>query len=200
MEIEIDLKLNEENLQEINSNLKSHMEGKYFNVFSKIFKFTSKINIIVPSDFKSTKNQSSIRCAIGARQGELFFLNQGFIFVPKPLQNVYYKDILKVKFHRMNDNMTNRNIDIEVITKIGDKISFSGIEKNEAQLIINFLTQKKVAIELVQEENEVNEEEYEDDLEENSVENDSNNKYRGKFIQDDKDSEDDEDFDPTKVN
>lgn len=43
------------------------MEGKYFEVFSKLFKSVTNINITVPGEFRNTKNTHAIKCSIGAK-------------------------------------------------------------------------------------------------------------------------------------
>lgn len=117
MEIEIELNPKEEVLQKINPNLQQKMEGKYYEVFSQLFRFISKVNIVVPGDFKTQHGRNSVKCSIKAKQGDLFFLNNSLIFVPKPVLHIAYKDISTAEFHRMDDSMMNRNFDFEVITK-----------------------------------------------------------------------------------
>lgn len=75
MSIEIDLKPKESILKEISSKLEKKMEGQYYDVFSKLFKFISNINITVPGDFKNSKGHNSVKCSIKAKQGDLFLLN-----------------------------------------------------------------------------------------------------------------------------
>ena len=67
MEIAIKLKLEEKALKEINEKLTQEMEGKYYDVFSKVFNFISNINIIIPGNFNSSKGNNSIVCQMGAR-------------------------------------------------------------------------------------------------------------------------------------
>lgn len=75
----------------------------------------SKVNIIIPGEFKSQQGNNSVKCSIKARQGDLFLLNNSLMFVPKPVLHINYKDIMMVEFHRMDENMVTKNFDFEVI-------------------------------------------------------------------------------------
>ena len=102
----------------------------------------------------------------------------------------------------MDDNMSNRNFDFEVITKQGEKTLFSGVDKGESQGIIAHFKNRNVKFAVVKEEANVNEEEYEDeeDGDAGSINKESQDKYEGEFIDgdNDDDEEEDEDFDPEK--
>lgn len=53
MDIEIELNPSEEQLKKIDSNMEKKQEGKYCEIFAKLFKMISKVNIIIPGEFKS---------------------------------------------------------------------------------------------------------------------------------------------------
>lgn len=53
MDIEIELNPSEEQLLKIDPNLEKKQEGKYCEIFAKLFKMISKVNIIIPGEFKS---------------------------------------------------------------------------------------------------------------------------------------------------
>lgn len=53
MDIEIELNPSEEQLKNIDPKLEKVQEGKYCQIFANIFKMISKVNIIIPGDFKS---------------------------------------------------------------------------------------------------------------------------------------------------
>lgn len=62
----------------------------------------------------------------------------------------------------MDNQMSNRNFDFEVITKQGEKTIFSGIDKGEGEFIINHFKNRSVKIVVIKEEN-INEDDYEDE-------------------------------------
>ncbi len=201
MEIELELRVKKEVLNEINPDLEENMEGKYFEIFSKLFKCVSGINIIIPGDFRTSKNTNCIKCSIGAKQGNLFFLKNSLLFIPKPINHIKYKMILRIELRRVSDNMSNRNFDFEVIIKTGDKLMLSGVDKNESENILAFFKSKKIMVTHIKEEtNEDNEGGYDDD---NSLDDEGNQYVKGDFIANDEeeneDEDEDDDFDPTKV-
>lgn len=101
----------------------------------------------------------------------MFFLNSSLLFVPKPICHIQFRDILQVEFHRMEDNLSNRNVDFEIISKAGEKTLFSGIDKSESQGIFNYFKEKQVKVLLIQEEANVNGEDYDEEEDEDDDEN-----------------------------
>ena len=154
MEIDLELKLKKEELKKINPSLKEEISGKYYEVFAKLFKAVSNINIVIPGNFETSRKENSVKCSIGARQGSLFFLSQSLLFVPKPIRHIKFKDILRVELHRIDNQMSNRNFDLEVITKNDKKYLFSGIDKTESEIILNYLKSNKVLVMIAKIKNE----------------------------------------------
>ncbi len=54
MKTEIELKPSLEFLKTINDKFDKNMEGNYYEVFGRILRYVSGINITIPGDFKTT--------------------------------------------------------------------------------------------------------------------------------------------------
>lgn len=146
MEIDLELRLKKAELKKIDPTLKEEISGKYYEVFAKLFKAVSNINIVIPGNFETSRKENSVKCSIGARQGSLFFLSQSILFVPKPIKHIKFKDILRIELHRIDNQMSNRNFDLEVMTKNNKKFLFSGIDKTESEIILKYLKSNKVLV------------------------------------------------------
>lgn len=200
-EIEADLRPDEETLNKINPALQKENRGNYYEVFSRLFKLVSGINITIPSEFKTTKGESAIKCSIGAKQGFLFVLSRSLLFIYKPISHIKFNDITSAKFHRITNAMSNRNFDLEIITKDGQSFMFSDIDKADSELIMNLFSGKKILTSIVKDEEGILQDDYEDD-DEGLIESENENNEYGDdddFVaKDDEegDEDEDEDFDP----
>lgn len=106
------------------------------------------------------------------------------MFVPKPVLHLAYKDISVVEFHRMDDSMMNRNFDFDVVSKQGEKHTFSGIDKSESQPIINHFKNQKVKVNIVKEELNPNEDDYDDEEDDEEDEQDSQKESQNHYEED----------------
>lgn len=75
------------------------MAGLYYEIFAKIFKGLSGVNIVIPGEFKTTKDENGVKCSIGAKQGHLFFLSKSLLFVQKPVLHIRFDEITEVVLH-----------------------------------------------------------------------------------------------------
>lgn len=168
-------------------NLENYIEGQEFTILSKLIKNIIKTNIIIPGNFKSSLNNSSIKCSIGAKSGNLFFLSKSLIFIPQPIKVLKLKNVALVEFFRIGELGVNRNFDVKLILENKMQIIFSGIEKCESDGILGFFKKSGVNCKIVKE-NDC-------ELENNSYESDfvsQDEKIHGKI--EEEDDEDDSNF------
>lgn len=203
-EVEFELKPDEETIKRIDQSLEKQISGKYYEVFSKLFKAVSGINIIIPSEFKTTKDENAIKCSKGAKQGYLFVMSKSLLFIFKPVIHIRFEDIARVEFHRITNTMSNRNFDIEIVTKDGQNMLFSDIDKADSDPIMNLFTSNKIMVTTAKEDEVHQEDEYEDESEEVEADDDGDAESEEEdddFVAKDdeeEDEEEDEDFDPSK--
>jgi structure-specific recognition protein 1 len=202
-EIEVELRARSEIIAKIDEGLSSQMMGRYYDVFTTLFKGLSGVNVIRPSEFRTTKDESGIKCSVGARQGHLFILQKGLIFILKPIIYIKFEEITKVQLHRVTSNLISRAFDMEVILSTGQTHQFSGIDKAESEGLMSVMSNNGILVTTAQEENIGIQEEYEDEDHEpdEEVVEDSESEYGdGDFIAKDpnamEEEEADEDYKP----
>jgi len=204
-EVEIELRAKPEIIRKIDDGLSSQMIGRYYEVFTNLFKGLSGVNIIRPSEFKTTKDECAIKCSVGARQGHLFILHKGVIFIMKPIIYIKFNEISKIQLHRVTSNLNSRAFDMEVIVNTGQIHYFSGIDKAESEKLMNLIRNNGILVTTAKEENIEVQEEYEDDDHYNDEEvlKDSKSEYYdGNYIVMDSrqiEEEIDEDYKPKKM-
>lgn len=81
--------------------MQPEIEGPLYDVISKLFKELIKINILIPSEFKSFKKEESIKCSVRASDGYLYPLKSSLIFIHKPVIYFQHKEIKYVEFSRV---------------------------------------------------------------------------------------------------
>lgn len=129
------------------------IEGKSFDVMSKLLKAMVKTMIIVPGNFKSKNDTNAIKCSVKASEGHLYPLQKSFIFISKPVIYIKFEDIRYIEFARISDESmaTNRSFDLNVCTKSGN-FQFTGVDREEYQIMLEFLQKKKIQVRNVEEE------------------------------------------------
>ncbi|CDJ60363.1 structure specific recognition protein I, putative [Eimeria maxima] len=90
----VEVNLEEAELKE--KGLEKQLEGKTFDVITRILKSLIGKSVIVPGDFKSVKNQYGITCSYRAQSGHLYPLNRSFLFIVKP---VIFVRMLAMRLH-----------------------------------------------------------------------------------------------------
>ena len=146
IEVEIDTNWTLAKMKKLDKSLTNKLVGKYFEVFSNLFKCVSNINIVIPSNFRTFNNENAISCSVGAKQGHLFFMSKSIMFVQKPIIHLRFDQIARVEFHRITSNMSNRGFDLELFTKSGESQLFSGIDKNDSESIMALFRSKKIMV------------------------------------------------------
>ena len=114
--------------------LKPEMEGPLYDVLSKLFKELIKINILIPGDFKSNRNEEAIKCSVKASDGYLYPLKSSLIFIHKPVHYIKLSEIKFVEFTRVGggSGLPSKSFDMKVTSMKDDSsITFGGIEKTE---------------------------------------------------------------------
>ena len=88
--MKVNINLSPEQLKEqYGDKLQPELSGPLYDVLSKLFKELIKINILIPGDFKSSKNEEAIKCSVRASDGYLYPLKSSMIFIHKPV--IYVK-------------------------------------------------------------------------------------------------------------
>lgn len=135
-----------------------------------------KINILIPSEYKTTKGEEAIKCSVKASDGHLYPLKNSMIFIHKPVILIKMQEIKYVEFTRVGNfgGTNSRSFDITV-TKLKDdsQTTFAGIMKEEQKNLINYFKSKDVKIRILEDEkfernNYVQDDDSEDDDEEES--------------------------------
>lgn len=121
--------------------LSKNEEGYTWRVFSKVVKNLSATPLHVPKTFRTTRNASAVRTALGPNEGNLFFLESCCFFVNKPPTYIRYDDIDFVDFRRME---LERRFDLFVsLSTSNTTYTFTNIERNEFEIIFKFLHDSK---------------------------------------------------------
>ncbi|KAL8272315.1 hypothetical protein Esti_003769 [Eimeria stiedai] len=144
----VEVNLEEAELKE--KGLEKQIEGKTFDVITRILKSLIGKSVIVPGDFKSVKNQYGITCSYRAQSGHLYPLNRSFLFIVKPVIFVRFEDVVSVEFSRTGASTTNRFFAFTVSCRGGVEHEFTSIDRNEYTPLVEFLTQKGIRIKNVE--------------------------------------------------
>ena len=71
-------------------------------MLSKLFKELIKINILIPGDFRSSKEDEAIKCSVKASDGYLYPLKSSLIFIHKPVHYIKFSEIKYIEFQRLS--------------------------------------------------------------------------------------------------
>lgn len=205
-ELEVTMEDRYQDLPKINQNIENVVSGKYYEVFTRIFKVFTGVNVVVPGEFKNSKSDSCLNCSIGAKQGHLFILNKSFMFVLKPIIYLKFDEVARVEFHRVTSGHTARGFDLEIFTKAGTAYLFSGIDKSESDLLIAFLNKHKIVVTTAKEDEIKDDMEYEDDEDDEEIisqksedSEEADDDFIAKDDVEEENESDDEDFNPAEA-
>lgn len=134
--------------------LEPQIEGPLHDVLSKIFLSLVKIKIVVPAGFKSSRESAAVRCSVKAFDGYLYPLEKALLFVNKPVVYIRLADIQFVEFARVSQGTTqpNRSFDLNVHIKTMEVHQFTGLDRNEYGLLLEYIQLKKITIRNVESE------------------------------------------------
>lgn len=143
-EVELEMSLPIRDLKLMSQDLDSRMKGYYWDVFVKIFKATTHINIVIPKEFKSVTEQNCIQCIYGSKQGQIFVLNKSLIFLPRPILHLKYQDMIKVEFLRISKKCQNKGFDFKIFHKEGKTYLFTNINKEDSNQILRLFNENGI--------------------------------------------------------
>ncbi|UKK02445.2 structure-specific recognition protein 1 [Theileria orientalis] len=143
-ETKVDLNLQENDMKQFK--LDKTLEGKTYNVISRLFGSLVNRSIVVPGDFKSEKGDSAISCTYKATSGHLFPLNRSFLFIVKPVIFIRFEDIVSVEFSRTGVVTQNRFFAILVSMRGAIEYEFTNIDKSEYKFLYDYLISKQVKV------------------------------------------------------
>lgn len=83
--------------------LQPELEGPLYDVLSKLFKELIKINILIPGDFRTNKEEEALKCSVKASDGHLYPLKSSLIFIHKPVIYIKLSEIKFVEFSRIGN-------------------------------------------------------------------------------------------------
>ena len=120
------------------------------HIMAKLFKAIIGINIVIPGNFRSSKNNPSIKCSLKANEGFLYPLERGLIFIHKPVVYIKLEDINYVECVRVTEHQ--KSFDIMIYTKKNNEsYQFLGILREEYDSIVKYLALKKIKVKSIEE-------------------------------------------------
>jgi len=132
--------------------LQQEITAPLSNNIAKIFKILAQTTVFVPKQFKSFRDEFSVRCTYKTNEGLLYPLTKSLIFVHKPTIIINYEDIASVEMQRLaNNNSGTRAFDLEIVLKKKDgggesKYLFVSIDRAEGSQIADFLATKNITV------------------------------------------------------
>jgi structure-specific recognition protein 1 len=115
--------------------LKPEIEGKLYDVLSSLFIHLVGIKrIIMPGEFKSSRDTKAIKCTVRAAEGYIYPMKSSIVFIHKPVMYIKHADIKSVEFSRVGHGAAglSRSFDI-TLTRVKEdtNVTFQGIDKEE---------------------------------------------------------------------
>jgi structure-specific recognition protein 1 len=102
-------------------------------VLSKLFKNLAKVNILIPGEFKSFRNEEAVKCSVKASDGYLYPLKSSLVFIHKPVHYIKHQEIKYIEFSRIGGlgagMPASRSFDMTVTKMDGEAVHFAGIDK-----------------------------------------------------------------------
>lgn len=186
-------------LKTVSDQLAEQYSGVLYESFTSVFQTVSRTNIVLPSQsFKTTKDTNGIPCSVRAHEGVLFVLKKSLMYIYKPsIYHFKFSEIQTIFLHRVDTLAKSKGFDIEVSTRRGQKVLFGNLPMAESEGLIEVLKKNKVKVEKADDEEDMIQDEYDDELEDVSQDRSAGAVDDG-FVQNDGESSEDDDFDPEK--
>ncbi|XP_020295531.1 FACT complex subunit Ssrp1-like isoform X2 [Pseudomyrmex gracilis] len=144
-ETSIDLPFTEKELKEkYEDKLTKELSGPTYEVLSKVMKVIINRKLTGPGHFVGHSGAPAISCSFKAAAGLLYPLERGFIYVHKPPIHIRFEEIASVNFARGGGST--RSFDFEVELTSGVVHTFSSIEKEEYNKLLDFMIAKKLRV------------------------------------------------------
>lgn len=133
--------------------LKAEMEGKTYDIVSRVFLALAKCKIITTKDYLSHYKEKCVKCSFGAETGLLYPLQKSFFFIFKPPTYIKHSEVQYVEFGRADGGGSGRLFDIHLHIKRGKskKISFTNIAMHEFENIFEYCRSKKDTLNIMDE-------------------------------------------------
>lgn len=151
---EITLNLPDDKFEQYGGKLAKEMEGNMAQLFIQTLSSLSGKKIYKPSkSYHAAQDvtQKYIRCSLKAQDGFLFPCDKFFVFIYKPSTIMRFEDIRAVEFARMQKvgGQAMNTFELAVTMKSDTRYDFNGIGRGEYNNLFNFLTDKGIQIQNV---------------------------------------------------
>ncbi|KAK9239205.1 hypothetical protein V1525DRAFT_398834 [Lipomyces kononenkoae] len=147
-EIEVELNLEDDEFEEKYADkLKKKYDQAAHEVVGQVFRGLSGRKIVVPGQFQSAHGQAGVKCSLKASEGYLYFLEKGFLFIPKPTVYMAHSDVSSVTLSRVGGSVSSsRTFDLTVTLVTGVSHQYSSINREEQSGIESYLKSKNIKI------------------------------------------------------
>jgi structure-specific recognition protein 1 len=154
LEISTKMNLSPKEIESRYKDLEPVVEGIAYDVISRLLKSILNLSIIVSTDFKTSTQKEGIKCSVKAQEGYLFPLRRALLFLHKPVSYIRHEDIHYAEFARVSEFTAHnsRSFDLSLVTKKGDAITFSGVEKAEYGTMLGYFKDRGVKVKAMSEE------------------------------------------------
>lgn len=145
----VQIRLSEEQIKaKYGDDLKQEIEGKLYDVLSTLFIHLVGIKrIIMPGEFKSSRDTKAIKCTVRAAEGYIYPMKSSIVFIHKPIMYIKHADIKSVEFSRVGHGAAglSRSFDI-TLTRLKEQsqITFQGIDKEEEDCMKTYFKQSGI--------------------------------------------------------
>lgn len=133
--------------------LQTEMTGSLSTNIAKVFKVLAQVTVFVPKQFKSFRDEFSVRSTYKTNEGLLYPLSKVLLFVHKPTIIINFEDIASIEMQRYGSNTGTGYFDIEVVMKKGKgdsggetKYMFQNLDKAEGTNLSEYFQTKNVTV------------------------------------------------------
>ena len=145
-EVSLELNMTEETLKKYNGKLSASYEAPIHHIFAIIYRGLTGRKVNTPSQsFTSHQNLKGVKCSIKANEGSLYCLDKSFLFVPKPATYIEIDKIASISLSRVGGALpTSRTFDLVMKIKGGGDHTFSNVNREEMNPLIDFFKVKNI--------------------------------------------------------
>jgi len=141
--------------EKLKDKVKKHMKGLMVDIVGDILRFfattkDSECKILTAKKFESSANRDhsgkqlpAIKCSIGANVGQLYMLDQAFLFLEKDPKSFMYEDVQKITFDRnqsQQKGIKSSSFDFKIKLTNGKSQDFNQIPKVELKNLETWFT------------------------------------------------------------
>ena len=154
-EISIDLHIPEddEDLNDVDG-FQSPLKGNSADVLARLFHYIMGQKFIIPPEDLNFTKGPFIKCSYKANNGVLYFFEKTIVFVHKPVLDIEHDTIKEVDLARVQvSNMQQRSFDITIKLKKKEEYQFSGLDREEIDILKQYMEAKKIKFNAKDEDN-----------------------------------------------